>query len=210
MLDFYCSLPKINTFDFYIKGYTEVLELVRGVRLVPNRDFLTSLDKRWEDYFYSLPFPYYFIPIFIGYKCIGFILKGEAKKTIKYSVGINAFNLDAVYSNLPFVILVEGIKDAYVFLQAGLPTIAILTNIASPDLLDFIKKHNKKIIFIPDNDSAGESGLHRMKERLQGNFMSWKWKEFKDSGDYFNEQLSGKVIRESDRCIKFIHQAFSV
>ena len=126
-LQFYQSLPEMGAFpDFYMEGYTEALQLIKGVRVVPNSTFVEDLSKDYRDMFNLVGYPSYYVPIKVGKEHYGFTLKGsKTKKNPHFSLWLNMFNIEAIYADSPYLFVVEGIKDAYLWLYYGLPGVAI-------------------------------------------------------------------------------------
>jgi hypothetical protein len=165
MANFYMALPK-SVPGFYIKGYTEALSFFRGVRVIPSEDFLSSCPPEFRYHFEvvdhstgtKISYPSYYVPIKVGNEHFGFVLKSPAFKLTtgeSWWKGFKVVNLDALYDPRPFVILVEGIKDSYLFLKAGLPVVCMLTAGPSQDFLQECARLGKTVFFAGDNDEAG-------------------------------------------------------
>lgn len=201
MLNFFLSLPKLQDYKggLYIPGYTETLGLIDGVRVIPNKGFTEQVSSFLQRYFISLEFPYYYIPIKKGKVHYGFILKGQEKKTIKWSNYHKVFNMEAIWDDRDYIFLVEGIKDAYLLLRLNQPVISVLTSMPSRGLLEEIKETGKKVIFIPDNDKAGSNARLRFLKLcfdvgVRGEVYSIS--RVKDLGDFFDLSLRDLVYEE--------------
>jgi hypothetical protein len=181
LTNFYNNLLPFDAIpDFYIRGYTETLSFFKSsVKIVTESRFsdvpykLRRYFFRWDKesgnwYDDKLTAPFYFIPINKGKESYGFILKGQDKLTSSMSTWLRCFNLDALFGSESYIVGVEGIKDCYPFISRGHPTIAVLTNKPSKDILEAIKLTGKKFIYIADNDSdkAIDTGS-KMRTRLK-------------------------------------------
>lgn len=212
MLSFYMSLPKIDQSDLYVKGYTESLKLVEGVRVVPDSCFISSVPSQYLKYFLMLEPPYYYIPVKIGRAHYGFWLKGQAKETFGISNYYRYFNLDALENkNFPFIIIVEGIKDAYLPLKAGYPTIALGTASFSKNFLQLLKDKGKFPIFIPDSPDFDEAGrkakekFYKVTRELQMTSFCFSLHGHKDLGDYFDPEYQAFVLESFTKIKNYVN-----
>lgn len=187
--ELYMSLPKMDSEVLYIRGYTEALTCVSGVRIFPSFDFIEGVPVKFRRYFMTVRMPCYYIPIKQGIKHFGFILKGSDKMTSRFSTYYPFFNLDALLDPRPYVFVTEGIKDAGIFLLAGYPAMAMLTSGISEDKLGVFEEAGKTPVFVPDNDEAGRKGIGQMVRHL----MKRQLPSFvvnpighKDMGDFFD------------------------
>lgn len=165
LLELYSSLPLPSPKLLYIPGYTEALTGVTGIRIIPTYDFTAMLPGIYRRFFDTMTYPCYYIPVKIGSAHYGFILKGIDKMTSRYSSYYPFFNMDSLLSDKPYVFLVEGIKDAGIFIERGEPVISILTSGISPEHAALFRQFNKCPIIIPDNDGAGKKGARRLVNR---------------------------------------------
>ena len=165
MLGFYSSLPKTVP-GFYLKGYTEALSYLRGVRVIPSEDFLISVPNEFRYFFdfkdprsgEELTYPAYYVPIKVDRNHYGFLIKSPGVKATpgeSWWSGFKVANLEALYDPRPYVVLVEGIKDAFMFLRADLPVVSLLTAGPTLSFLRECKCLGKTIYFAGDNDEAG-------------------------------------------------------
>ena len=167
MANFYASLPT-SLRTFYIKGYSEAFSMMDGVRVVPSIEFLTAVpydlqylfqfkDKKTET---KISFPMYYVPIKKGRAHYGFFLKSGGIKSTPSETwwkGMKIGNLDALYSPHPYVVLVEGFKDAYLFLKTGIPVVIMAGATVSFDFIEEAKSLGKTIVHAGDNDEASWS-----------------------------------------------------
>lgn len=206
-LMFYKMLPLMEDLpEFYVPGYTETLKLVPGTRIVPNEDFIEDLADVHKLNFRVTGFPCYYIPIKRKREHFGYILKSQQKRNPHYSNWLNIFNLDAIYDSRKTLFVTEGIKDTYLFLKYKLPVIACLTSTLSEDVFVELKKQQKRVIFIPDNDSIGkEQGPRFFRKASSKGIKSSVFliKGHKDFGDWFDYPDNQKLVTENFvSCIK--------
>lgn len=215
--EFYQTLPTIHQFPqekFYIPGYTEPLREVRDatqlkVRVIPSREHVVDLPQKHRENMFSVGFPCYYIPIKKGPEHYGYLLKGRQKKTVKYSQWYSVFNADAIYDGTTFLFVVEGIKDAYIFLKHRLPVISMLTSTLEEDTLKEIERYKKVLVVIPDNDDTGAAKLQWFYDKLQGYANAstlYAIQGHKDFGDWFdqagNDVLRKRVEWNFQECVK--------
>jgi 5S rRNA maturation endonuclease (ribonuclease M5) len=190
--DFYLSLLSMDDVEgrFYIKGYTETLKLIDGVRVVPNTYFSDEAPSGFKEWMFDkVATPYYYIPIKVGREHYGFILKSKDKMTVHYSSYYNVFNLEAVEDKKDYLFLVEGIKDAYLLLRDGYSVVSMLTASVSAGFLEYVNNKYKKIIVVLDNDETGHRSAVKFREKakkLRLNLIIDIPRDFKDMGDWFD------------------------
>lgn len=157
---FYMNLPRPKHLpDFYLPGYTEALSYVQGVKVIPSYEFAKEMPYPYNGVIATIPFPCYYIPIKLGKAHYGFICKSYDKQTPRYSTYYPFFNLDALLDHRSYVFVVEGVKDAGIFLERGEPVISMLTSGMGKDHAKMFVEFKKTPIFLPDNDSPGRAGV---------------------------------------------------
>ena len=189
LCELYLMLPSMAKSDLYIPGYTEALQCVEGVRVVPDCTFEEAIPFKFRRFFGVPGFPCYYIPIKMGVRHFGFILKGRGKSTSRLSSYYPFFNLDALLSPKPYVFVVEGIKDAGMFLLRGEPVMGMLTSGMSEDMSKVFQEFQKTPIFVQDNDAAGDVGMRQMAhhmKKIKQPFFHVKPSGHKDMGDFFD------------------------
>jgi hypothetical protein len=156
--EFYQSLPligQVDAYHFYVRGYSEALRLFTGVRVVMSSEWLVGVPAELRDYFFKVQFPCYFVPVFSGRSCYGFVLKGHRKETPRFCTNFMLPGMERVVSG-SIVILVEGFKDCYVPIKAtsdlGAVVIPMLTSVPGTELLSYLSGLGCRVIFVPDND----------------------------------------------------------
>jgi hypothetical protein len=178
---FYLSLPNQDQFSIHIPYYTDVLHRYSYVRVIPDLSFVEGfVDAEYLKAFHKVSYPCYYIPI--------------KKDNVHW---VRCFNFEDIFRSDRVIVLVEGMKDAYIFLLNNIPAIAYLTSFPSQDLLDLLILMGKFIIFIPDNpviDFAGKNAGDKFKEVMQfkkyqhyfvfNNYVG----NIKDFGDWFLEE----------------------
>lgn len=169
----YLGLPK-SLPDFYIRGYTEALAYFKGVRVIPSEEYVQSLSGDVRYLFHStnsegqsLSFPAYYVPIKMGREHYGFVIKSKGIKmtpSVSWWSGFKVTNLDALLDPRPYVVLVEGIKDAYLWLRSGHPVVVMTTARISKAFLEECKVRGKRwLFFAGDNDEAGKINFDESK-----------------------------------------------
>jgi hypothetical protein len=209
-LDFYLSLPGPEEFPgFYIRGYTEALALVPGVRVIPNESYLETIPEEHQHRFAIMNYPCYYAPTKLGRQHFGYVLKSAGQKqTVHFSTWLPVFNLDALTADAPLVFATEGIKVAYVFLSQGLPTMAMLGSMLTAETFDALAAHHKALCVIPDNDATGRAKAREFlhKARRHGvNCTVYVPQGHKDFGDWFDLQgtPAHERVRENFRaCLR--------
>jgi len=218
--DFFSALPSLSQVDlyhFYVKGYTESLKLFSDVRVVLNEDWLSGVPYELQDHFFKVNFPCYFIPIFRGTDCYGFVVKGFSKCTPRFCTNSLLPGCERITGG-ELVILVEGFKDAYLPMLAcqGLPVVVIpmLTSVPSKELLTFLHSMGCSVLFVSDNDEhranhsarffelAGRVGLKAIKFDLMGSV--------EDFGDFFLPSRRERAVMEAHSLRSAIQQQLQI
>lgn len=176
MLTFYSSLPLMEHVpDFYIKGYTEALKMIPGVRVVPDESFLSTVPYNLHYLFefknpktgQQVGFPMYYVPIKVGRAHYGFYLRPANMKTtpcVTWWKGMKIANLDALYYDSPYVVTVEGIKDAYLFLRYGHPVVIKGGAYLSETFIEEASRLGKIIVDCGDNDDTSQQNWNPNKQ----------------------------------------------
>lgn len=206
MLDFYLSLPSVQDCPFYVEGYSEALEFISGVRVIPNKGFIEGLSEDIRKNILSVGFPCYYIPNKVGKDHYGFIVKGNKKGTPRYGIRYKFFNLEAVFDGQDILYIVEGIKDAFLFLFFKRSVVASLTTQLSDSDIEEISRHKKVVVIVSDNDTAGVAGSSKMFKKFRALGVSayvYRPKLHKDLGDWFDRpELRGMIKMEFKSIIK--------
>jgi len=186
--EMYTALPTQAQAPIYIKGYSEALSFIPGVRVIPDHGYYADLPTIYKQFFSPVEFPAYYIPISMGRKHYGFIIKGQGKMSSRYSSYFPFFNLDAFLRPEPYVVVVEGIKDAGIFLERNIPVMAMLTSGMSEASASVFSVFNKTPIWMQDGDSAGDKGVAQYK-RKHPKSPIYRVRPFghKDTGDYYDK-----------------------
>jgi len=204
--DFFSTLPLISQVDpyhFYINGYTESLKLFSDVRVILNEEWLGGLPFDLQDHVYKVNFPCYFVPIFRGSDCYGFVVKGFTKSTPRFCTNFFLPGCEKIQGH-EVVILVEGFKDAYLPMLAckDLPVVVLpmLTAVPSKELLCFLHSMNCSVVFISDNDAHRHNHVARFfelcgKEGIKAS--RFDTFEIEDFGDFFNSACRLKALEEA-------------
>lgn len=222
LFNFYMSLPSVNDYKdrLYIPGYTEAFENCRGSKVIPTADYLELWPGEFKKLLTGITLPAYYAPIRVGRAHYGFILKGEAKATTKFSTWVPLFNPEALTSPYPYVVVTEGIKDAGIFLQMGMPAMAYLTAGMSEVNLQVFAEYGKIPILVPDNDGAGLKGINRMASTLRRQGFPFRIvmpAGHKDTGDWYLPEyrmaveltiarvvaMAQQLCKEADECRLF-------
>jgi len=204
--DFFSGLPLITQVDpyhFYIEGYTESLRLFSDVRVILGEDWLAGVPYDLQDYIFKVNFPCYFIPIFTGSDCYGFVVKGFSKMTPRFCTNYLLPGCEHIKGG-EMVVLVEGFKDAYLPSQVlnDLPVVVIpmLTSVPSKEFLCYLKSMSCSVLFIPDNDTYAQDHSSRFFE-LSGKVgvKAYKYcvEGIGDFGDFFNPALRGVALEQA-------------
>lgn len=195
-LSFYQKLPTIDQFPFYIKGYTEALKTFKGVRVIPNASFLTDFPSQFHSFAFSTSFPSYFLPLFMGENCYGFVLKGPTKKrtpqfsTVPLLPGLNEVKPNSI------VLLCEGFKDVYLLRMMGLTALPILTAVPSQGVLRYLARLRCRVIFVPDNDETRETHILSFEKVISSLQTALHYSVFHITG---TKDLGGVFDSENDR-----------
>jgi hypothetical protein len=188
--------------DFYVAGYTEAVASLMPVRIIPDPSFLEMFPSEFMYLFKGgMQFPCYYIPIHLDRAHYGFILKGAAKQTPRFTSWYPFFNLQALKDPRPYVFVTEGIKDAGILLQMGYPAMAMLTASVSDTPLQAFKEFKKIPILLPDNDGAGALAVEKMHRKLKAHGIPYRMhmaQGHKDLGDWYVPELNyavGQTLR---------------
>jgi len=186
--EMYMALPLPGQAPIYIPGYTEALSYVPGVRVIPDHSYYADVPYLYRQFFTPVEYPAYYIPVNVGRKHYGFILKGQGKMSSRYSSYFPFFNLDAFLRPEPYVVVVEGIKDAGIFLERNIPVMAMLTSGMSEASASVFDLFSKVPIFVQDGDQAGDKGVSQYKRKHPTSPM-YRVRPFghKDMGDYYDK-----------------------
>ena len=206
--DFFSALPligQVDSYHFYIPGYTEALKQFSEVRVVLSEEWLSGVPYDLLDYFYQTRFPCYFVPVFGGDSCFGFVLKGFGKATPRFCTNGLLPGCERVKGG-ELVVLVEGFKDSYIpmMVSKGLPVVVIpmLTAVPSRDLLGFLKEYKCPVVYVPDSDEHKRDHLARFYE-LCGKVgvvgTVFEMNGIKDFGDFFNPVFRSVALGEGKR-----------
>jgi hypothetical protein len=207
--NFYLSLPKQGQVRIEIPYYTDVLKGFNYVRVIPDISFIEgcSIPLEYRNAFYKISYPAYYVPIKRENVHWGFILKGKDKHTPSYTNWLRCFNFDDLFRDEGCIVMVEGMKDAYIFLENGIPVIAYLTSFPAKDLIDLAISRGKFIVFCPDNpviDLAGKNAGDKFKKYMEligyKSFLVFNvyHGDIKDFGDYFILDKREMVLRSFD------------
>jgi len=213
LFEFYQSLPSIESitpYQFYIKGYTEALKQFSDVRVVLSEEWLQGVPLDLRDYFYRVGFPNYFIPIFLQEDCFGFVLKGFSKETPRFGTNMLLPGCERIMPG-GLVLLVEGIKDTYLPLQAcrGLPVtvLPMLTAVPGRELLAWFKEHNCAVLYVPDNDDRRADHVSRFAEvcgKVGIRNSLFLLEQVGDFGEFFETTKRIAVLEEGKRLRKLV------
>ena len=217
--DWFTTLPllsQVNKYQFYIPGYTEALSLFSEVRVVMGEDWISGVPSDLQQHFYKVKFPCYFIPIFVGENCYGFVLKGFSKTTPRFCTNLLLPGCEKIKGG-EIIVLVEGIKDCYIPMLAckGLPVVVIplLTSVPSLGLLEFLRDAGCRVLYIPDSDDhvsnhkarffelCGKAGIKSGFYELPSNGSVCA---FKDYGDFFSPNLRTLVLNDAKRLRSYL------
>jgi hypothetical protein len=211
--DFFISLPgidQVSRSQFYIQGYTEALGLFSEVRVVFSPDWLQEVSEELKSYFMKVGFPCYLVPIFREHNCYGFVVKGLAKLTPKFSTNELAPGCERLKRG-QVVILVEGFKDCYVPMMAFrgdfVTVLPMLTSLPTKALLGMLNDLDCRVILVPDND--GHAGNHsaRFSElcgKVQVRGSVFRTEGIKDFGDFFLPEFRQTALAEARRLRRFV------
>jgi hypothetical protein len=211
--EFFLSLPLIDQVpitQFYVPGYTESLKLYSDVRVVLSNDWLQGVPHDLQDYFYKVGFPCYFVPIFTGRSCFGFVTKGSGKFTPRFATNTLLPGCERLKGG-ETVVFVEGFKDSYLpMLSCGdLPVVVLpmLTAVPSKDLLSLLGQQGCKVVLVPDNDDYAGDHLARFYElcgKTGAHGFQYRLSMVEDFGDFFNPDLRGAALREAKKLRGFL------
>lgn len=206
--DFFSNLPLVSQVprqQFYVEGYTEAFSLFSDVRVVMTEEWLSGVPSDLKDYFFRVRFPCYFVPIFKGDECFGFVVKGFSKETPRFCTNMLLPGCERITGG-EVVVFVEGFKDCYVPMMAvrGLPVVVVpmLTAVPSREFLGYLKDLHCSVVYVPDNDEYRRDHSARFFELcgkvgiLSHEFLA---SGFKDFGDFFRRGSREAVLLEGKR-----------
>ena len=121
-------------------------------------------------------------PFYQGDKIVGYtardITNNSSAKYITKSPKNFLFNTDRIKSKTKYLIVCEGIIDAL-----ALDCIAITSNEASQEQIDYINQFKGEVIVCPDRDKAGQKLIHQAQENgWSVSFPLWE-DDVKDAAD---------------------------
>ena len=180
-----------------------------GTRVILSEEWISGVPVDLQSYFFRVHFPCYFLPIFKGSDCFGFVVKGFSKETPRFCTNMLLPGCERINGG-EVVVFVEGLKDSYLPIKAlkdlHAVVVPMLTAVPSRELLGFLKGMNCSVLYVPDNDNYRQDHAARFFE-LCGKakiFCSvFDLAGFKDFGDFFQEcyrdaaLLEGKRLRET-------------
>jgi hypothetical protein len=163
-----------------------------------------------QDYFYKVGFPCYFVPIFTGRNCFGFVVKGFGKYTPRFATNMLLPGCERLRGG-ETVLFCEGFKDCFLPMLAcrGLPVVVLpmLTAVPSREMLSLLAGYGDQIVMVPDNDDHAGDHLGRFfelcgKTRAKG--FQFRLSQVGDFGDFFNPELRVKALQEAKKLRGFI------
>jgi len=217
--DFFSSLPLVSQVDpyrFYVPGYTESLKLFSDARVIMGEEWLSGMPYDLQDYAFKVQFPCYFIPIFKGSDCYGFVMKGFSKFTPRFCTNALLPGCEHITGG-ELIILVEGFKDAYLPMLAcrNMPVVVIpmLTSVPSKELLAFLHSMGCSVLFVSDNDSHRANHLARFFE-LAGSVgikaSKFDLRSLEDFGDFFLTSKRDQAVIEAHSLRDVVRQQLQV
>jgi hypothetical protein len=217
--DFYSVLPlasQVDPYHFYVPGYTESLRLFSEVRVVLNEEWLSGVPYDLKDYFFKVQFPCYFIPIFRGSECYGFVVKGFSKMTPRFCTNMLLPGCERINGG-ELVILVEGFKDAYLPMLAceGLRVVVVpmLTSVPSKELLSFLAAMQCLVLYVSDNDEhrAGHSArFFELAGHIGVRVNKFDLRSLEDFGDFFLPSKRDQAVIEARSLRSVVMQQLQV
>jgi hypothetical protein len=211
--DVFVALPtidQVNTSSFYIHGYSQALCLFSEVRVVYSADWLQGMSEELKAYFIKVGFPNFVVPIFRGYNCYGFVVKGFGKMTPKFCTNELLPGCERLKGG-EIVVLVEGFKDCYLPMLAckGLPVVVLpmLTAVPSKELMGALKVSGCRIVSVPDNDEHVANHSARFMElcgKVQIAGTIFNISGVKDFGGFFDPESRVQAMAEAKRLRGFI------
>jgi hypothetical protein len=211
--EFFLSLPLIDQVpisQFFVPGYTESLRLFSEVRVVLSDEWLQGVPRELQDYFYKVGFPCYFVPIFTGRNCFGFVAKGFGKYTPRFATNMLLPGCEKIRGG-ETVILCEGFKDCFLPMLAcgDLPVVVLpmLTAVPSKDMLSLLASYGDSVVFVPDNDDHAGDHLGRFFDlcgKTGAKGFQFRLSRVEDFGDFFNPGLRAKALQEAKKLRGFV------
>jgi hypothetical protein len=211
--EFFLSLPLIDQVpvsQFFVPGYTESLKLFSEVRVVLSDEWLRGVPRELQDYFYKVGFPCYFVPIFTGRNCFGFVAKGFGKYTPRFSTNMLLPGCERIRGG-ETVIFCEGFKDCFLPMLAcgDLPVVVLpmLTAVPGRDLLSLLAGYGCPVILVPDNDGHAGDHLGRFFElcgKTGARGFEFRLSQVGDFGDFFNPVLRARALQEARKLREFV------
>lgn len=117
----------------------------------------------------------------VGYTGRDFSGKSDAKYLSKAPKNF-LYNVDVINRKRKFLIVTEGVLDA-----AVLDAVAIMSNEASEEQIDYINQFKGEVILCPDRDKAGRKLIKQAQENgWSVSFPLWE-DDIKDAGDAVNK-----------------------
>ena len=124
--------------------------------------------------------PYYQGSRIVGYTGRDYTGKADSKYMMKTPKDF-IYNIDVIKSHRQYLIVTEGVFDA-----AALDCVAVMSNEASKEQIDYINLFKGEIILSPDRDKAGEKLIKQAIENgWSVSFPRWE-NEIKDAADAVN------------------------
>jgi hypothetical protein len=211
--EFFLALPLIDQVpvsQFYVSGYTESLKLFSDVRVVLSDEWLRGVPIDLQDYFYKVGFPCYFVPIFTGRNCFGFVTKGFGKYTPRFATNMLLPGCERIKGG-EIVIFCEGFKDCFLPMVAckDLPVVVVpmLTAVPGKDLLSLLAGYGNTVVFVPDNDDHAGDHLGRFFElcgKVGAKGFQFRLSKAGDFGDFFVPELRGAALQEAKKLRGFV------
>jgi len=125
--------------------------------------------------------PYYQGSRIVGYTGRDYTGKADSKYMMKTPKDF-IYNIDVIKSHRQYLIVTEGVFDA-----AALDCVAVMSNEASKEQIDYINLFKGEIILSPDRDKAGEKLIKQAIENgWSVSFPRWE-NEIKDAADAVNK-----------------------
>jgi hypothetical protein len=210
----YAQLPKMDDVPvqrFYVPGYTEALRMYKGVRIVLDVSWLTGLEESLKAYFIEAGFPCYFIPICVQHDCYGFVVKSFGKRTPVFCTTFYRPNMEFVTKE-SVVCMVEGIKDSYILLKAGLTVVPTLASIPSKAVLEFYRDLGCRVVFIPDHDEHEQDFISQFQVKCSKltprlgrySIFTMEGPVGLDFGDFFKPECRLLVLANAKRLVQTV------
>jgi hypothetical protein len=186
--------------------------LFSEVRVVLSDEWLQGVPHDLQDYFYKVGFPCYFVPIFTGRNCFGFVAKGAGKYTPRFATNMLLPGCERLRGDgKETVVFVEGFKDAYLPMLSckDLPVVVLpmLTAVPSESLLSLLRQYGCRVVMVPDNDDNAGNHLSRFyelcgKTGVKGS--QFRLSQVGDFGDFFRPGSREAALKEAKKFRGFI------